>query len=113
MGGGVISQATDFRDWVVDMEVVVGMGGGFISQATDFRDWVVGLGGGCGAGRLARGVILMPVDTRAFILLENSRSCIGDRAKEEESVSSSLSVSSSMAVSDPSLAGSTLDGVLT
>ena len=45
---------------------------------------------------LARGVILMPVDTRAFILLENSRSGIGDRAKEEESVSSSL------AISDPS-----------
>ena len=96
MGGGGISQATDFRDWVVDMEVVVGMGGGAISQATDFRDRVFGLGGGFGAVHLARGVILVPVDTRAFISLENSRSGIGDRAKEEESVSTS------MAVSDPS-----------
>ena len=68
-------------------------GGGVISQATDFRDWAFGLGGGCGARRLVRGVILMPVDTRAFILLENSRSGNGDRAKEEESVSSSLPIS--------------------
>ena len=38
-----------------------GMGGGESTQATDFWGRVGGKNGGCGAGRLTKGVILIPV----------------------------------------------------